>query len=105
PFLQTTPHDLTIDAEKTDDGSVNIKVSAKTPFKGILITSTAAGQFKVPDGQPLKIMSCTGITHTDNEPKSEISATFVKTDPSAEAEFNMIVMRDFETYWNDIKFS
>ena len=28
--------------------------------QGILITSTAAGQFKVPDGQPLKIMSCTG---------------------------------------------
>ncbi|XP_023336835.1 uncharacterized protein LOC111707884 [Eurytemora carolleeae] len=102
---QTGPSGVTISADESGDGSVFITVTADTPFKGILITSTAAGQFLVPDGQPLQLMLCTGITHVSSDLKSEVSAIFVKADPASKAEFNLIVVRDFETYWTEIKFS
>ncbi|XP_023343776.1 uncharacterized protein LOC111713186 [Eurytemora carolleeae] len=104
---QTGPSGVTATTDIAEDGSVLITVSADPPFKGILITGTAAsGQFIVPAGQPLHTMTlCKGITHESSELKSEVSAIFVKDDPTENAEFNLIIVRDFTTYWTDIQFS
>ncbi|XP_023343777.1 uncharacterized protein LOC111713187 [Eurytemora carolleeae] len=102
---QTGPSGIEVNTEMADDGSVFIQVLADSPFKGVLITTTGAGQFLVPDGQPLQLMTtCTGITHVSNATKSEVNAIFIKDDPAGSMEFNMIIVRDFATYWTGIKF-
>jgi len=95
------------------DGSINVTVTAETPFKGTLILTKNAGSWS--PGPHLKTLECTGsggslaapyqaVTHTDRSDKTSVYAVFNKAENGATDEnFKVILVRSFDKFWTNIE--
>jgi len=112
-------HDGSIDPQTADPGlfmSIEIfdqtksvlHIHAKEKFKGIMISTTAEGNFSVPENMPLKLMDttgCTGVSNSDETEKDHVQVIFDKAAESGDDPvFNIMLVRAQDQYWTGIQF-
>jgi len=104
-------HDASIDPQTADPGifmSIEIfdetksvlHIHAKEKFKGIMISTTAEGNFSVPENMPMKLMDttgCTGVSNSDETENDHVQVIFDKAAESGdEPVFNLVLVRDHD---------
>jgi hypothetical protein len=108
PSQQNEDSGVVITSDTLDNSTITLHIHADdNPFKGIMIYTEAKGNFTVPEGNVMKLMEgdCTGVTNTDEVPKDHVQVNFQKAENTTEGiEFNLLVVRDNETYWDNIKY-
>jgi len=109
PSQGTEDSGVIITSETQENSTITLHIHADdNPFTGIMISTEAKGNFSVPEGILLKLMDgdCTGVTNTDDIPKDHVQVNFQKADPTSteKVDFNFLVVRDNETYWDNIKY-
>lgn len=100
---------IIITSETQENSTITLHIHADdNPFTGIMISTEAKGNFSIPEGNTIKLMDgdCTGVTNTDDIPKDHVMVNFQKADPTStkKVDFNLLVVRDNETYWDNIKY-
>ena len=102
--------------EKNTDGAFILRMTANDEsftLKGFLVITKSPGQFVA--GQGVALLACTGalgsagpeykaVTHTDSSEKQMVEIEFEPENPDheEEPEFEIVILRNYHTFWTEI---